>query len=263
MQVPLRLLDQALRLVDSLADLDDPAGFPAVVLPGLAQIVRCDVLAYNEIGLMSPEVRYLEYPAGALNGASPEVFEAHVHEHPLVNHYRDTKDVRPVKMSDFVSQRQFHSLGLYTEFFRKIPVEYQLGAALLEPGQRLIALAFSRARRDFTETDRDLVASLRVPLSAAMGRITARHDARLARDTAIATCNGTEPKGGADLTPREVRILELVAMGHTNIAIAHMLDVSPRTVAKHLERIYRKLGVQNRAAAIASAAPRRVTGDAT
>jgi hypothetical protein len=37
--------------------------------------------------------------------------------------------------------------------------------------------------------------------------------------------------------------------GRTNRAIAHALEVSPRTVAKHLEHIYRKLGVSSRAAA--------------
>lgn len=261
MHVPLRLLGQAVRLVDALAELDDPAGFPAVVLPGLAQLVGCEVLTYNEIGLVAPEVRYLDYPVGTLDEASREVFAAHVHEHPLVNHYRRTRDVRPVKMSDFVSRRQFHSLGLYTEFFGKIPVEYQLGAAVLEPGQRLIAVAFNRARKDFSETDRDLVTALQSPLSAAMRRITARRDARLARNAAIATCDGTEPEGHADLTPREMRTLELVAKGYTNTAIAHTLDISPRTVAKHLEHIYRKLGVQNRAAAIASTSPHAIAAD--
>jgi DNA-binding CsgD family transcriptional regulator len=54
------------------------------------------------------------------------------------------------------------------------------------------------------------------------------------------------------LTSREVEILELVAAGRTNVAIARALDMSPRTVAKHLEHVYRKLGVSNRAAAVAS-----------
>ena len=56
----------------------------------------------------------------------------------------------------------------------------------------------------------------------------------------------------AQLTSREVEILELVAAGRTNVAIARALDLSPRTVAKHLEHVYRKLGVSNRAAAVAS-----------
>lgn len=52
------------------------------------------------------------------------------------------------------------------------------------------------------------------------------------------------------LTPREREILDLVASGWTNTAIAHALRISPRTVAKHLEHAYRKLGVTNRAAAV-------------
>jgi DNA-binding CsgD family transcriptional regulator len=56
----------------------------------------------------------------------------------------------------------------------------------------------------------------------------------------------------AQLTSREVEIMEMVAAGRTNVAIARALDMSPRTVAKHLEHVYRKLGVSNRAAAVAS-----------
>ena len=54
----------------------------------------------------------------------------------------------------------------------------------------------------------------------------------------------------AALTDCEIQILRLVADGRTNTAIAHVLEVSPRTVAKHLEHTYRKLGVNNRAAAV-------------
>ncbi len=47
--------------------------------------------------------------------------------------------------------------------------------------------------------------------------------------------------------------MRLVAEGRTNEAIAHTLGISPRTVAKHLERIYRKLHAANRAAAVSRA----------
>ncbi|WP_441789825.1 response regulator transcription factor [Leifsonia sp. YAF41] len=53
------------------------------------------------------------------------------------------------------------------------------------------------------------------------------------------------------LTPRELRVLTLVAGGSTNAAIAVSLSCSPRTVAKHLEHVYAKLHVANRAAAAA------------
>jgi DNA-binding CsgD family transcriptional regulator len=53
------------------------------------------------------------------------------------------------------------------------------------------------------------------------------------------------------LTAREREILDRVALGKDNEAIALELAISPRTVAKHLEHIYRKLGVPNRTAAAA------------
>ena len=57
----------------------------------------------------------------------------------------------------------------------------------------------------------------------------------------------------ADLTDKEVRVLRLAALGRTNIAIGHALDISPRTVAKHLEHIYRKLDVNSRTSAVFAA----------
>ena len=53
------------------------------------------------------------------------------------------------------------------------------------------------------------------------------------------------------LTPRELDVLTWVAKGKTNRDIAEILGMSPRTVNKHLEHIYVKLGVETRAAAAA------------
>jgi DNA-binding response OmpR family regulator len=55
------------------------------------------------------------------------------------------------------------------------------------------------------------------------------------------------------LTPREIEVLAWVAKGKTNRDIAEILGMSPRTVNKHLEHIYVKLGVETRSAAAAMA----------
>jgi DNA-binding NarL/FixJ family response regulator len=57
----------------------------------------------------------------------------------------------------------------------------------------------------------------------------------------------------AGLTPRELRVLGLVATGMTNRAIAQHLTISEKTVARHLSNIFTKLGVSSRAAATAYA----------
>ena len=54
-----------------------------------------------------------------------------------------------------------------------------------------------------------------------------------------------------ELTPRESEVLTWISRGKTNQEIAIILDFSPRTVNKHLEQIFRKLGVENRTTAAA------------
>lgn len=51
------------------------------------------------------------------------------------------------------------------------------------------------------------------------------------------------------LTKRETEILFWLTEGKTNPEIAILCDISPRTVQKHLEHIYQKLGVETRTAA--------------
>jgi len=55
------------------------------------------------------------------------------------------------------------------------------------------------------------------------------------------------------VTDREAEVLLWIARGKSNRDIAEILDLSPRTVNKHLEQIYAKLGVENRTSAAALA----------
>jgi DNA-binding CsgD family transcriptional regulator len=55
------------------------------------------------------------------------------------------------------------------------------------------------------------------------------------------------------LSSREAEVLAWTTAGKTNPAIAALLHISPRTVQTHLERVYRKLGVETRTAAAARA----------
>lgn len=54
------------------------------------------------------------------------------------------------------------------------------------------------------------------------------------------------------LTDREQQIASLVCTGIGNKIIAHKLGVSEGTVKAHLNKVYRKLGIRNRAALIIS-----------
>jgi DNA-binding CsgD family transcriptional regulator len=77
----------------------------------------------------------------------------------------------------------------------------------------------------------------------ALLRVTeVREDGKI---TILQKCNG--------LTRREAEVLLWVSYGKTNRTISEILGISPRTVNKHLEQVFRKLGVETRAAATAIA----------
>lgn len=88
----------------------------------------------------------------------------------------------------------------------------------------------------------ELVARLHAHLRVASALNEARHQA------------STEEPGNLlpnPLTQREIDVLEWVACGKTNRDIGDILGTSPRTVNKHLEHIFEKLGVETRTAAVA------------
>ena len=62
-----------------------------------------------------------------------------------------------------------------------------------------------------------------------------------------------DPPADARLTPRELEVLRLIALGYTSVEGAGKLDLSPRTIETHRARIHRKLGVATRAELVAYA----------
>jgi DNA-binding CsgD family transcriptional regulator len=57
------------------------------------------------------------------------------------------------------------------------------------------------------------------------------------------------PTAPAELTPREVEVLRLIAIGHTTAQVAHVLTISPKTADHHIQHIYAKIGASNRSVA--------------
>jgi len=62
--------------------------------------------------------------------------------------------------------------------------------------------------------------------------------------------SGAAPASSALLTPREQEILRWIHLGKSNIEIGAILGISPLTVKNHVQKILRKLNVQNRAQAV-------------
>jgi len=63
----------------------------------------------------------------------------------------------------------------------------------------------------------------------------------------------TTLQSAANLSSREAQVLQWVSQGKTNKEIGAILELSPRTVQKHLEHVYQKMGVESRTGAAAKA----------
>jgi DNA-binding CsgD family transcriptional regulator len=101
---------------------------------------------------------------------------------------------------------------------------------LRDNGAVLGGFAFDRRRGDFTNRDKRVLEVLLPHLVQAARR--------------------GRPNGGSQLTAREREIVAWVARGKTNREVAAQLSLSAGTVRKHLDNIYAKLDVPNRAAAV-------------
>ncbi|GAA0401312.1 response regulator transcription factor [Microbispora corallina] len=73
------------------------------------------------------------------------------------------------------------------------------------------------------------------------------------RVLAALSAPAVRPRPLPELTDREVEVLDLLAAGLTNHAIAQRLFLSEKTVRNHVSNIFAKLGVSDRAAAVARA----------
>jgi DNA-binding CsgD family transcriptional regulator len=108
------------------------------------------------------------------------------------------------------------------------------------------------------------VANLRAALgegpfaaARAAGRVLtieqALDDAAGATAPAVVAHSPSPDRSAAGLTPREREVLRLLVEGRTDRQIAEALFISPRTAQGHVARIFGKLGVGTRAAAVAAA----------
>jgi DNA-binding CsgD family transcriptional regulator len=158
---------------------------------------------------------------------------------------------KALKIHDLLTRSQFHRLGIYNEFYRKLDIEHQM-VVLLSCSTNEVNknIAVNRDRRDFTEEER-LTFNLLAPHITQAYKNAEAHEK--ARQTFAALESSKQSLKSYGLTYREEDVLYWVAQGKTNAETARILKIAPGTVKIHLEKIYQKLGVENRTAASALA----------
>jgi DNA-binding CsgD family transcriptional regulator len=308
------------------------------VLDLLTRVAPSDYVSYNEI---SPdEIFVLEQPT--IDPMLLAEFAAYAHEHPLISYMGRTRDGRPCRISDVISRDAFHQLEIYKRFFGALRCDHQVALTLPSAPPRIIGVALTRSKHNFSEREVALLGVMRPHLMRAyrnaelhgaraavlaalehgldvVGRHVlvldthrrvefATHGARLllgasernfslppalrlwlegrpqeltTRPLILRRTKGNVivrmlPSSGNDgrrvlllegapgelttealwalgLTHREAETLHMIALDHTPAETAAHMGVSRRTVDKHLQHAYAKLGVTTLAQATSAA----------
>ena len=150
--------DKCQSLLSAVETLHRPTSldeFPTAVLHAVKQVLACNTICYNEVSLPDSRMTWITEPADALPGPDlRETFNRNLQEHPLIAHSDPRDGGRSVRISDFLSQQEFHRLALYNEYYRPLNVEYQLGTTISVSPRQVIAVALDRDCPDFSEDDR-------------------------------------------------------------------------------------------------------------
>jgi DNA-binding CsgD family transcriptional regulator len=187
---------------------------PPAVVDALVRLIPCDVVGAGEMDEDGFMLRGFDFPAHTYDDTGTRVCDG-----PLATGLSHLVTV----LDDHPDARRDRARGVYAT----------LRVGYLTPSRTVVQVYLDRRRRPFSNRDVALM-SLLEPV---LGRLLLSRP-RLAAD--------------AQLSGSERRVLELVAAGASNQAVADQLRISISTVRKHLEHSYRKLGVTNRTAAVAA-----------
>ncbi len=205
----------------------DKASFARLGVEGLPGLVASEFTTLSICHLASGKREVFGLPAGALSADDRAAFDRHFHEHPLVRFHAYQGGRVPQRISDSVPFEQFRRSALYNDYYHRIRIDHALALPIYVRDGLLVSFVLNRTRRDFTDRERALLDALRP------------HLARIYQRMNIV--------GG--LTARESEVLRWVAAGKSDAQIGAILRISARTVQKHLQNVYDKLGVETRTAA--------------
>ena len=226
--------------VIGLLDLDE---LSHGLLRALREAVPADWCALNEVPAHLPNTISLTDPP--VPAEMHEAFVRYGHENPIADYFLRTGDGRATRFSDLITRSQLHRLDIYREIYQPLNVEFQIAFTLPSGVERILGVALSRANRDFTAGERDLLNVAR-PYLIQSYRNALAHTAVIG-DAALAISLSALRALG--LTHRQAEVLRLVAMGHSNQRAARALGIAERTAQKHLEHCYRALDVTSRSQA--------------
>lgn len=169
-------------------------------------------------------------------------------DHPLIRSHLPLtwKNARPRRMSDVISQRELRRTQTYNELLRPTGITHQVAIMTSIRGTRGTAWVVNRGGSDIAQRELDIATALQ-PSLAILQCVFDRNNDR------VPVVRDRESENRYHLTKRELQVLGLTSDGLTALHVAHALNISLRTVRKHLENAYAKLDAHDRLLAVTRA----------
>lgn len=222
-----------------LVELRDSAEYLPAAASELQGLLECDDVVWTDADFPSGQFTVWRASVNARDGDAERAMPPQLH-HPAVETYlRDPANLTPRRDSDvaeLAGPQHREAVRLSEETIGRYKLSMVTHVDPIGVGRAWIVI---RSRREFDGEHLD-VASHLLPILLALDRL---HRSRA--DGAPLPHLPDRP-GWAALSVRERQVVDLLAAGLKGPAIGRMLGISPRTVGKHLEHVYRKLGRHDR-----------------
>jgi DNA-binding CsgD family transcriptional regulator len=237
-----------LALLHAVAEAGDGAqAFAEAAVRALPSLVASELTSLSACDVRSGHRHVITTPGSAIGAADRAAFDRYFRVHPLVHYHADLRGPGAHRISDSLPFVRFRHTGLYADYYRRIGIDHAVALPLHVDDHWLVSLVLNRRRRDFSDREIALLDLLGPPLarqyrlSAALDAAQRRLHERGLDEARLDACG---------ITAREAEVLGWLAAGKTDREIAVLITCSHRTVHKHLQRIYVKLGVETRTAAV-------------
>ncbi|RLV65067.1 DNA-binding response regulator [Streptomyces sp. CBMAI 2042] len=168
--------------------------------------------------------------------------------YPFIDRYGATSDWTPQSAAQVVGARTWRNSPTADALRQAFGTRHVFGLPLPERGPHVSGFLVHRSGSDFSRHDERYAARVQPLLKAA----TAHRSLLMALRASSGSARRRQANQAlaAPLTPRETNVLHLLATGLTAEGIGRRLGISPRTVHKHLNALYRKLGAADRLSAV-------------
>ena len=222
----------------------DWRSFATAGVRALPSLVACEIITLSVCDLRSGRRQVIGAPDCAIGVQDRACFDRFFAEHPLVRYHAFERGQGARRVSDSQSFASFRETALYNEYYRRIRIDHVVALPIEVDAGTLVSFVLNRSRRDFSDRDRAVLDLVRVNLAQMYRHARALEALRGSPVAAL------PDSMAATLTPRECDVLHWLRAGKTDRDIGTLLGCSHRTVQKHLQRVYTKLGVETRTAAV-------------